>query len=88
MCIIFQNENVHRDSTCERLVVDLRRSDRRTSMKVLVKRTFKFVDEIWRPYVQTRINDLRYGTDMKQTVVHVHVLWMLMDTVKHWMMMS
>ena len=58
---IIQNENVNRTSTSERLVVDLRRPDRRTPMKVLANKT---VDEIWRVYVQSRINDLRYITDV------------------------
>ena len=30
---------------------DLRRPDRRTAMKVLVKKTFKFVDLVWAMYV-------------------------------------
>ena len=59
-----QNENVNRTSTSERLVVDLRRPDRRTPTKVLAKKTFNFVDEIWRAYVLSRINDLRYITDV------------------------
>ena len=29
-------------------------------MKVLVKKSFNFVGEIWRAYVQSRINELRY----------------------------
>ena len=61
---IIQNENVNRTSTSERLVVDLRRPDRTTPMKVLAKKTFNFVDEIWRAYVQSRMNDLRYITDV------------------------
>ena len=54
---------MNRASTSERLVVDARRPDRRTPMKVLVKKSFNFVGEIWRAYVQSRVNDLRYDTD-------------------------
>ena len=82
MRIIFHNENVLIERTSERLVVDLRRPDQRTHMKVLVKKTLNFVDKIWIASVQTRINYLRFDTDVKQTVVHVQVLWMLMDIVK------
>ncbi len=38
-----QNENVCRESTSERLVQDMRRPDRRTAMKVLVKKSFKTI---------------------------------------------
>ena len=38
----------------------MRRPDR-TPTKVLVKKSFNFVSEIWRAYVQSRINDLRYS---------------------------
>ena len=55
---LFQNENVSRTSTSERYVADVRRPDR-TPMKVLVK-VVQFVGEIWKAYVQSRINDLRY----------------------------
>ena len=41
--VISQNENVGRASTSERVVLDMRRKDRRTPMKVLVAKTFKFV---------------------------------------------
>ena len=54
-----QNENVGRASTSERFVPDLRRPDRRTPMKVLVKKSFKFVEEIWEMYLQSRVTDLR-----------------------------
>ena len=41
-------------------------------MKVLVKKSFNFVGEIWRAYVQSRINDLRcdiYITDIASTII-------------------
>ena len=55
-----QNENVQRASTSERFVPDLRRPDRRTSMKELVKKMFHFVDDIRRAYVRWKITDPRY----------------------------
>ena len=39
-----QNENVNRTHTSVHKVKDLRRPDRRTPMKVLVEKTFKFVE--------------------------------------------
>ena len=47
----FQNENVNRPYTSERKVLDLRRPDRRTMMKVLVNKTYNFVDVIWKSYM-------------------------------------
>ena len=41
-------------------VQDLRRPDCRTAMKVLVKKTFKFVDLLWAMYVSQNKVDLRY----------------------------
>ena len=49
MVLYLQNENVHRVRTNERLVQDLRRRYRRSPMKVLVKKSFDFV-EIWKAY--------------------------------------
>ena len=51
--IILQNENVGRAATSERLVLDIRRKDRRTPMKVLVGKTFHFVDHIWMAIVRS-----------------------------------
>ena len=39
---------------------DLRRPDRRTAMKVLVKKTYHFVEEIWMDYFMRNKNDLRF----------------------------
>ena len=55
-----QNENVCRESTSERVVQDARRPDRRTPMKVLVKKSFDFVDNIWECCIQQRSDELRY----------------------------
>ena len=38
---------------------DRRRQDWRTPMKVLVKKTFNFVDDIWKTYVEQKVGDLR-----------------------------
>ena len=46
----FQNENCQRASTSERFVQDMRRPDRRTPRRVLVDKTFGFVETIWSKY--------------------------------------
>ena len=46
ICHWAQNENVGRAATSERLVQDLRRPDRRTPMKVLVRKSFLFVETV------------------------------------------
>ena len=66
-----QNKNVHRISTSEQIVFDLRRPDRRTPMKVLVKKTFNFVDQIWKTYTQQIISDVGF------VYVHVNVLYVI-----------
>ena len=59
--IIFpQNENVNHAHTSQRRVADLRRPDRRTHMKVLVEKTFNFVNTLWRSYIRQNSTDLRY----------------------------
>ena len=67
MCLyIIQNENVNRAHTSEHRVKDLRRPDRRTPMKVLVEKTFAFVELVWSSYVVDNKPDIRYN-------IHVHV---------------
>ena len=39
----FQNENVQRGHTSERMYIDMRRPNRRTPLRVLVDKTFRFV---------------------------------------------
>ena len=39
--------------------MDLRRPDGRTPMKVLVKKMFHFVDDVWRTYIRSKITDFR-----------------------------
>ena len=58
--LLVQNENVNRPYTSESKVADLRRPDRRTAMKVLVKKTYKFVDLLWHRYVETNRTDVRF----------------------------
>jgi hypothetical protein len=41
------NENVERATTSEYFFQDVRRPDRRTPMKVLTAKSYKFVDDIW-----------------------------------------
>ena len=57
--VIFQNENVNRAYTNLSKVKDLRCPDCFTDMKVLVKKTFKFVDLLWEMYVTQNKVDLR-----------------------------
>lgn len=56
-----QNENVNRAYTSTHMVADLRRPDRRTAMKVLVDKTYNFVDVVWDAYVERYKTDLRYS---------------------------
>ena len=55
-----QNENVHRPHTSESAVTDLRRPDRHTDVKVLVKKTYNFVELLWVMYIAHNSVDLRY----------------------------
>ena len=67
---------MRRAYTSERLVVDLRRQNRRTPMKVLVNKTFNFVEGIWKEYIQWRVDDLRLGlhvTCVRNTIPTMHV---------------
>ena len=59
MYVILYNENVNRTHTSARKVHDLRRPDRRTAMKVLVEKSFNFVDVLWAEYVQCNTTDLQ-----------------------------
>ena len=54
-----QNENVHHAYTSMHRVADLRRPDRRTAMKVLVEKTYNFVDLLWESYFSQNTVDLR-----------------------------
>lgn len=66
-----QNENVHRAHTSQRRVADLRRPDRRTQMKVLVRKSFTFVDMLWATYVQTNSSNLQ-----SVFVTYIYWLWL------------
>ena len=54
-----QNENVNRAYTSTHRVADLRRPDWRTAMKVLVDKTYNFVDALWEAYMENNKNELR-----------------------------
>ena len=54
-----QNENVNHAYTSTHRVADLRRPDRRTAMKVLVEKTYNFVDVLWEAYMEHNKNDLQ-----------------------------
>ena len=47
------------DHTSLSKVRDLRRPDRRTAMKVLVKKSYTFVDMLWAMYIARNKVDLR-----------------------------
>ena len=49
-----------RPHTSERKIQDLRRPDRRTPMKALVKKKFMFVSTLWETYVTRNKVDVRY----------------------------
>ena len=52
---------MNRPCTSECRVKDLRRPDRHTAMKVLVKKTYRFADNVWAVYVENNKADLRYN---------------------------
>ena len=49
---------MNRPCTSTHKVKDLRRPDRRTSMKVLVKKSYKFVQQVWSTYVCRNLANL------------------------------
>ena len=51
---------MNRHSTSERQVRDLRRPDRHTPMKMLVKKSYGFVERLWAAYLASNCSDLRY----------------------------
>ena len=53
-----QNKNVNRPCTSQRKVKDLRRPDRRTGMKVLVKKSYKFAVDVWDNYFKRNLANL------------------------------
>ena len=56
---LLQNENVHRPHTSESAVTDLRRPDRHSDVKVLVKKTYNFVELLWAIYIAHNSVDSR-----------------------------
>ena len=66
-----QNENSQRASTSERLYLDMRRPDRRTPMKVLTEKSFRFVDQMWDCYMAKNMEDLRYANVIMPKEYHL-----------------
>ena len=67
MYVIVQNENVNRAHTSVHRVRDLRRPDRRTPMKVLVEKTYTFVEQVWSAYMDKNKPDIRHVLCMYMT---------------------
>ena len=72
-----QNENVNRTHTSVHKVKDLRRPDRRTPMKVLVEKTFKFVELVWIAYVDDNKLDIRYVSYIILYFIYVKIVFYL-----------
>ena len=51
---------MNRAHTSQRRVADLQRPDRRTQMKVLVRKTFGFVDMLWATYIHNNSSNLQF----------------------------
>jgi hypothetical protein len=66
------NENVDRAYTSTKFTIDLRRPDRRTLMKVLVKNSYSFVDDIWELFLQNHCQSLS-PFDESEDHVEVHL---------------
>ena len=58
---VLQNKNVNRPYTSTSIVKDLRRPDRRTATKVLIKKSFKFVALLWEMYIAKNRGDIRFS---------------------------
>ena len=67
---IVQNENVNHAHTSEHRAQNLCRPDRRTAMKVLVEKTFVFVEHLWSVYVVDNKPYIRY---VYLTVLGTHI---------------
>ena len=72
-----QNENVNRTHTSVHKVKDLRRPDRCTPMKVLVEKTFKFVELVWTAYVDDNKPDIRYVSYIILYFIYVKIVFYL-----------
>ena len=54
------NENVQRGYTSERTYIDFRRPNRRTPLKVLVDKGFRFIDDVWSMYMKRNMHVTGY----------------------------
>ena len=50
---VLQNENVRRAVTSHRLYLNVQRPNHHSPSRVLVEKTFMFVQEIWETYIHT-----------------------------------
>ena len=76
---------MNRPYTSTSRVKDLWRPDRRTAMKVLVKKTYMFVDKLWTEYVEHNRADLRYiiylySAQIYNTSLHVYPIGCVLYT--------
>ena len=62
---------MNRAHTSEHRVQDLRRPDRRTPMKVLVGKTFMYVDLVWSMYIEHNKPDIRQVLFTLYNVVYI-----------------
>ncbi|XP_064402159.1 uncharacterized protein LOC135347946 [Halichondria panicea] len=60
LAVLDWNENVGREHTSKRKLKDLRRPDRRTAMKALVKKTYQFAYVLWTTYVTKNMTSLDF----------------------------
>ena len=49
-----------RGHTSKRMYIDIRRPNRRTPLKVLVDKTFQFVDDVWSMYIKRNMQVTGY----------------------------
>ena len=49
-----------RGHTSERMYIDIQRPNRRTPLKVLVDKTFQFVDDVWSMYMKRNMQVTGY----------------------------
>ena len=58
----FQNENTQRVATSHHDYTDVRRPDHRSTYNVLVKKTYRFVKNIWAMYILKNMSSQQYVT--------------------------
>ena len=68
---------MNRVHTSVHRVQDLRRPDRRTPMKVLVEKTFTFVELVWSTYIDDNKADIRHVSYIILYFTHVKLVYCL-----------